>query len=279
MNITQITTKNLPEADDILCSAFESNCSMMADMARLLRIEPQGFIMGYYKGRPAGTVGAVKYGEFAYLGMMAVTKQAQHRGIGSALLDEILARLDERNIPIILLDATLAGKPLYLRAGFEVDDQVRQFARQEQTPLPSPSPFVRPFSPIDLPAVVKFDEEIFGVRRESVLREYLHDFPDRAFIYEEQGVVSGFLIAQEQKIGPWTAANLASAQGLLDAALRLPFGDPPKVLIPTSNQAGAILLVQYGFVLQATLDHMRRGGVRNPIKRRQVFGQASFALG
>jgi predicted N-acetyltransferase YhbS len=279
MKITQITKENLPEADDILCSAFESNCSMMADMARLLRIEPEGFLMGYYRDQPAGTVGAVNYGPFAYLGMMAVTKQAQHRGIGRALLEKILARLDEKRVPIILLDSTRSGKPHYLRSAFELDDQVRQFVRKVETPLPKLSPSVRPFSPGDLKAVAKFDEPIFGAMREAVIREYLADFPDRAFVFEEEGVVSGFLIAQEQKIGPWTAANLTSAQSLLDAALRLPFGDPPKVLIPTSNQAGSAMLVRYGFVLQTTLDHMRRGGERNPMKRKQIFGQASYALG
>jgi GNAT superfamily N-acetyltransferase len=279
MKITQITTENLPEADDILCSAFESNCSMMVDMARLLRIEPRGFIMGYYQDKPAGTVGAVHYGPFAYLGMMAVTRQAQHRGIGRALLEQIIAQLDERGVPVILLDATLSGKPLYLRSGFEAEDQVRQFVRMDWTPISSSSPFVRPLSPGDLPAVVEFDQLIFGARREAVIREYLNDFSERAFVFEKEGIISGFLIAQEQKIGPWTAADLESAQGLLETALSLPFGDPPKVLIPTSNQAGAALLVRNGFILQSTLDHMRRGGSENPIKREQVFGQASFALG
>jgi hypothetical protein len=279
MKITQITKENLPEADDILCSAFESKCSMMADMARLLRIEPQGFIMGYYQDQPAATAGAVHYGPFAYLGMMAVTRRAQHRGVGWGMLKEILARLDEHSVPCILLDATLSGKPLYLRAGFQEDDQVRQFVQQSAPSLAPPSSLVRTFSASDLPGVIDFDEPLFGARREAVLREFLKDFPDRAFIFEEQGMISGFLIAQEQKIGPWMASNLSSAQGLLEAALRLPYGDPPKVLIPTANQAGAAMLVRYGFVLQSTLDHMRRGGEMNPIQRQHVYGQASYALG
>jgi GNAT superfamily N-acetyltransferase len=279
MEIKQITMENLPEADDILCSAFESNCSMMADMARLLRIEPEGFLMAYYHGQPAGTVGAVDYGPFAYLGMMAVTRKAQHRGIGRALLEELLGRLDDAGVPIILLDATLSGRPLYLRSGFDVDDQVRQFVRRLEAHLPPPSPFVRPCLPDDLPAVADFDEPIFGARREAVLRVFIQDYPDRAFVFEDQGSISGFLIAQEQRIGPWTAANLDAAQGLLNTALRLPYGDPPKVLIPTSNQDGAAMLVRSGFVLQATLEHMRRGGTGNPTQRKHVFGQASYALG
>jgi GNAT superfamily N-acetyltransferase len=279
MKIVNITHSTLPVADDILCSAFESNCSMMADMDRLLRIEPEGFIMGYYKDRPAGTGGAVRYGPFAYLGMMAVTKQAQHRGIGRGILDEILKSLDDQSVPVVLLDATLAGKPLYQRAGFEVDDQVRQFVRRIETPLPPASPFVRSFSLEDLPAVVDFDQPIFGARRDQVLKEFLRDFPDRGFVFEDQDGVSGFLIAQEQRIGPWTASTEEAAQALLMAALRLPFGEPPKVLIPTSNQAGATMLVRHGFVLQTSLDHMRRGGAANPIQRQNIFGLASFALG
>jgi len=279
MNIKQIIQENLPEADDILCSAFESNCSMMADMHRLLQIEPGGYLMGYYKERPAGTVGAVNYGPFAYLGMMAVTQEAQHRGIGRALLEEIIARLDDQGVPLILLDATLSGKPLYLRAGFQIDDQVRQFTRQKETFLPSPSKQVRQMTTADITPVADADQPIFGARRERVLAAFLEDYPERGIVFETDGKIEGFVIAQEQRIGPWTAKRLEVAQSLLQAALRLPFAAAPKVLIPTCNQAGAAMLVQNGFVLQNTLDHMRRGGEINPLQRDQIYGQASFALG
>jgi GNAT superfamily N-acetyltransferase len=279
MKITQITHENLPEADDILCSAFESNCSMMADLHRLLQIEPGGYLLGYYKDIPAGTVGAVNYGRFAYLGMMAVTRATQHRGIGRILLEEILARLDNKGISTILLDATLSGKPLYLRAGFQIDDQVRQFVRHKTTVFPTPSDHIRLMTSADIATVAEADQPIFGTRRERVLAAFLEDFPERAFVNEKNGQIAGFLIAQEQRIGPWTAHSLEAAQALLGAALHLPFGAAPKVLIPTKNQAGAAMLVRHGFVLQNTLDHMRRGGESNPIQRTQIYGQASFALG
>jgi predicted N-acetyltransferase YhbS len=279
MKITQITPANLPEADDILCSAFESNCSMMAELHRLLQIEPGGYLLGYYKEKPAGTVGAVNYGPFAYLGMMAVTQPAQHHGIGRALLEKMLARLDEQDVPVVLLDATLSGKQLYLRAGFQIDDQVRQFVRQRETALPSPSTHVRPLTPADIATIADADQTIFGARRELVLAAFLEDFPERSFVYEENGIVLGFVIAQEQRIGPWTAHSLEAAQALLCAAMCLPFRAAPKVLIPTSNQAGAAMLVRHGFVLQNSLEHMRRGGESNPIQRERIYGQASYALG
>lgn len=279
MKITQITQANMPEADDILCSAFESNCSMMADLHRLLQIEPGGYLLGYYEEMPSGTVGAINYGPFSYLGMMAVTRKAQHRGIGRGLLDEILSRLDEQGVPLVLLDATLSGKSLYLRAGFQIDDQVRQFVRHREISLPSPSSHIAPLTAKKIPSVVDNDQKIFGARRDKVLAAFLEDFPDRAFIYEKDGHVQGFLIAQEQRIGPWTASNLEAAQALLQEAMRLPYASAPKVLIPTRNQAGAEMLVKHGFVLQNTLDHMRRGGESNPLVREMIFGQASYALG
>jgi predicted N-acetyltransferase YhbS len=279
MKINQITHENLPEADDILCSAFESNCSMMADLHRLLQIEPGGYLLGYYKEIPAGTVGAVNYGPFAYLGMMAVTQAAQHRGIGRVLLEEMLARLDKQDVPMILLDATLSGKSLYLRAGFQIDDQVRQFVRHKTIVLSPQSDQIRLMTSADIAAVADADEPIFGTRRERVLSAFLEDFPQRAFVYEDHGQIAGFVIAQEQRIGPWTAKSLEVAQTLLRTALQLPFAATPKVLIPTKNKAGAAMLVRHGFVLQNTLDHMRRGGENNPINRTQIYGQASFALG
>jgi hypothetical protein len=279
MKIIQITKANLPEADNILCSAFESNCSMMADLHRLLQIEPGGYLLGYYKEKPAGTVGAVNYGPFAYLGMMAVSQQAQHRGIGRRLLEEILVRLDKQKVPLVLLDATLSGKSHYMRAGFHIDDQVRQFVRQTETPLLPLSAHVRQLTAADIPAVADADQSIFGARREQVIAVFLGDYAERAYVHETDGQINGFLFAQEQRIGPWIAHNLEAAQDLLQSALRLPYDTAPKVLIPTSNQDGAALLVKHGFVLQNTLDHMRRGGEKNPLQRSQIYGQASYALG
>jgi GNAT superfamily N-acetyltransferase len=56
---------------------------------------------------------------YAALWDMIVVPHAQRRGIGSAILDQLLERAAERTI--VVLVATAAGRPLYERHGFRTE--------------------------------------------------------------------------------------------------------------------------------------------------------------
>jgi GNAT superfamily N-acetyltransferase len=67
-------------------------------------------------GRILGTAMAWRYGDaFASVGMVIVAPDAQGQGVGRKLMEAILARLAGR---AVVLNATAAGFPLYVKLGF-----------------------------------------------------------------------------------------------------------------------------------------------------------------
>ena len=134
--------------------------------------------------------------------------------------------------------------------------------------------------PEDVRALSDFDTPLFGADRARVFRALLAELPGRALgIYDATGRLSSYLFAQARRLGPWVAVQQEGAEGLLRAALSLPYATPPMVLVPESNTAAAELLKRNGFQTTRFTRHMRRGGAHHPIQRELVYGLASFALG
>lgn len=292
ISIRNLTDSDLDSADAILASAFGATTSRKDELRRYLTLQPDGWLVAEAGDGPMGMVGAVDYGAFAYIGMMAVLAEMQRRGIGRALMEHVLAWLDARRCPLSLLDATPFGARLYPKLGFVDDDRTETYVRQT-SPSPQPPSLshrereggrgvgeVRPLHPSDLPALAEFDAPIFGADRTRLFEVYLRDFPQRAFVaHDKHGRISGYLFAQWRKIGPWAARTPQSAEALLGAALSLPFDEVAIVLTPSSNTAVADMLSCAGFKIQPSHRHMRRGGARHPGQRSLIYGQTSFALG
>jgi hypothetical protein len=225
-------------------------------------------------------VGAVDYGPFAWVGLMGVHAEAQHRGVGSALMQRLLARLDARGTPMALLDATEAGARLYRRFGFVEDDQTYKFEHPGYRCSAYQPAGVRLMQSVDVPALIDFDTPIFGANRVRVLCALLAEFPGRAFVVEDEARrIVGYLFAQTQRVGPWIAKRPQDAEVLLQAALSLPYEGAPSVVVPGMNTAAIEQVERFGFQLVGPHRHMRRGGAGSPRRRVAIYGQASFALG
>ena len=111
----------------------------------------------------------VRYGtRFGWIGMVLVDPAVRGRGIGTRLLDHALALLSD--MPLVRLDATSAGHPLYLTRGFAEEGQINRlqgFAPALAQPVPEG---VRPMSEQDIADVSALDELVFGANRAAMLR-------------------------------------------------------------------------------------------------------------
>lgn len=229
-------------------------------------------------------VGAVNYGAFAYVGMMAVHQDVQRRGFGLRLMKRLLADLEARRCPVVLLDASASGRPLYLQLGFRDDGLTNVYALPYFNPLShlTTAP-VDPVQPADLPELAAFDRPIFGADRSRFLAMLLDDLSERAFLTRDSsGRISGYLFAQSTgRLGPWVAANSQHAASLMKAALSLPYHQAmPWVVSPSDNPEAEQLLFETGFVFERCCTHMRLGGPQNhPGRRRHIYGQHSLAVG
>ena len=285
MPASNIVLRKLTLADAAAAAAVAEAAfgrpGLQPDLERLLVIEPQGWWLALLADRPVGMVGAVDFGPVAYIGMMTVHPADQRRGIGRALFTALLDELTARGCPAALLDATDMGAPLYRQAGFVEDGVTHVFHRADlaQT-LPSQLKGVLPAQPEDWRELAAFDAPRYGADRGRALRVLLRDYAGRAFLTRDAaGQLTGYLIAQEQRLGPWVTASPAAAETLLRAALSLPFNGP--ALVQTPGCAGAQdLLARYGFERQRTLLHMRYPAQgAHPGCREEILGLASFSLG
>ncbi len=278
--IRPMTCADLEAAGAIVTAAFGSPYDRTDEVRRYVALQPDGWLLATVDDRPVGTVGALDYGPYAYISLLAVHPSIQRRGIGLTLMEHILGWLDARGCPMTLLDATDFGAPLYRRLGFVEDDGTLVLGRDAGAVPPHTAASTWPLQAMDLPALARFDAPIFGAARDAVLASYLADAPERAFVARDAtGQMTGYLFAQARALGPWVAHVSADAAALLATALELPFAGGPEVVVPASNALAVSLLERHGFRVTRSLRHMRRGGRGVPSRRTLIYGQASLAIG
>ncbi|MBT3369734.1 MAG: GNAT family N-acetyltransferase [Rhodospirillaceae bacterium] len=157
---------------------------------------------------------------FAWIAMILVTARWQRKGLASQLMHRCIARAEELNL-VAGLDATEAGRKVYLPLGFEdIYALTRWQAEDIKLGLPDG---VRPMLVADLDAVAAWDARIFGAARPGLLTHLHGRCPERAFVLQRDGALQGFVLArdgrQATQIGPLSAESEADAQALLQAAL------------------------------------------------------------
>lgn len=278
--IRPLVPGDLDAAASLLTEAYGRPDEWRAELEYYLILQPHGWFVAVVDGAIAGMGGAHDYGPFASIGLMATDPAVQRRGIATAILDRVVAWLRDRGCPVVVLDASAAGAPVYARYGFLDDGSTRLF-RQEILVSPSTMPGgVMRMQPSEISQIASFDLPLFGADRTAVLASMLHAAPDRAFLARDRsGKITGYLFAQTERLGPWVATTPAAAEDLLTAALSLPFQGPPAVLVPSANASATGLLRAHGFALQRTLRHMYLGPAAPVQDRARVYGQTSFAIG
>jgi GNAT superfamily N-acetyltransferase len=224
-------------------------------------------------------VGAACYGAFAHVGLMAVHPDCQHQGLGRLLMEFLLARLEQQHIPLVTLDASAAGRPLYEKLGFVACDDTLVLERPINAPVPDPA-CGRPLSSTALAELAEADAPVFGADRRKVFQAMGEFFPGCTFVQrDEQGRVSGWLCAQSSRLGPWDMLRPEGAGALLQAALALSYDGQLSVTVPSGNRPALELLGRHGFAPVRSNTHMRRGPGGCPGQRERVYSQTSLAVG
>jgi ribosomal protein S18 acetylase RimI-like enzyme len=280
ISIRKLVDADLETADAILKLAFRGSTSRLHDLQLYRQIQPDGWFVASQAEQLIGLVGATTYGTFAHVGLMAVHPAAQRQGAGIALMQFILARLEEQQVSEVWLDASAAGRPLYDKLGFVAYDETFLFQRNNPSAPPEQSPHIQTLSKRELDELVRVDREVFGANRRKVFQVLLEAFPERAFTQrDEAGRLLGYIFAQNNRIGPWVMLQSSCAEALFRAALALPYAEPITVTVPAMNQVALGLLSSYGFERVRTNQHMGRGISGPHGQREKIYAQTSLALG
>jgi predicted N-acetyltransferase YhbS len=274
--IRPMTTEDVAGADRMLRRAFAVEADFATRLNRYRAIEPEAWLVDEEDGAIAGTVGAVVHDGLAYVGLMGVAPARQGEGRGRRLLEPLLDLLAARGVGCAVLDATVAGAPLYERLGF-VDAGVTH-ERVGAPREPAPAAPVAPLSARDEAALRDLDAALFGVRRDRLWTRLLDERRGQVRVHRDRrGAIDGYLCALPEALGPWGARDPEVAAELLAAALAA--GATPRALVPGDNADALVLLDRAGLAPRRTLRHMRRGMAPAPLDWRAIYGKGSYCVG
>lgn len=163
---------------------------------------------------------------FGWISMVLVTAAHRRRGLARGLLRHCIALLRTRRL-VPVLDATPAGRAVYLGLGFEDSWTMRRLVLPQSlgasVSADSDGVSVRPLDAADWRAAIPYDGMAFGAERGALLRRLAERLPPAALMAERHGRIAGLLLARNGRVmsqlGPLVAEDDAVARSLLRQAL------------------------------------------------------------
>jgi GNAT superfamily N-acetyltransferase len=234
--------------------------------------EADGVIVGTGVGTASGPAG--------WIGTIFIARDWRGRGLGRAITQAIIDRLDAHGCTTLVLVATTEGRRLYERMGFEVQTHYRilEAPGLAAEAAPGLGGEARPFRNVDLPAMLALDRDGTGEDRGYAIRRLAG--PETARVLDgPDGGMEGFVIR-----APWgggaTIARSADAALAIAAARRVAAGPTGRVRVGVlaENVAGLERLANAGFVEQWSAPRMVRG---EPLAWHPdwIWGQFNHAMG
>lgn len=175
----------------------------------------------------------------AWIAMVLVDTNCRGGGIGTTLLQHGLHLLND--VPVVGLDATPLGQPLYQKLGFRSDARFVRMQRAAMAPgsaaaigatqLPHLQPPLRPHAPrprpattADLDAIVTLDSTATGLDRRAMLSWLLQGAPELAWVVDGTRGLEGAVLGRHghdaSHLGPVIATTPDVALDLVDVCLR-----------------------------------------------------------
>ncbi|MCU1346234.1 MAG: N-acetyltransferase, partial [Acidimicrobiia bacterium] len=254
-------------------ASFRSRIELYAE------IQPDGLVIALADGEVVGTGCCVAYPDsgFGWIGLVATAPSHARRGIARRVTDCLIHALRSHGCAAVL-DASLMGAPLYEAMGFTdhgstralvVGDFISRATGRRASVVTND----------DLDEIASYDRATFGANRRALLQILLGRHTGRAAVVRgSQGAIEGFVICQDDIIGPLAAESDAALRELVGFAMTRSWVKPPTVLAPPESRHLGTLR-ELGFQQSRELRHMRRGVDELPGARASCAGRVSLAVG
>jgi predicted N-acetyltransferase YhbS len=277
MQLRRLTSSDVVAGARLTAAAFGGE-PREARLRRYLALEPDGWFAVEDSGTLVALGGAVAFGRLAWLGLMVVDPARQRQGLGARVAHVAIDWAHARGCSTICLIATPAGIPLYRRLGFVLDGDSHELSGAPR-PLPTGGEqvAVTHWTSEDTAEVARLDAPAFGADRSRLLAAYAREFSGTAWVArDERGRVSGYVVVQDDLIGPWCAADERVGGRLLDVALR---GITRTFRVGALDALGVALLALRGFSAGRALPRMRLGPPVHRAAHPHLLAHASYAVG
>ncbi len=231
------------------------------DWALLISYKESVNLVAVLDDRIVGTVTAINYANtVAWIGMMLVDRDYRGRGISKLLILDAIEKLYK--CKSIKLDATPAGRPVYLKNGFIDEYKLYRMTHASVSKISlSDNPIeTEKMRPADIPKVAAFDHRVFGADRTELLTILYESCPKLAWIIKENNRIAGFCLGRKGKnftqIGPVNASSGKQAEALIRSAINQLTGQAVVVDIPAAKSETMAWLEACGFVSQRPFERM-----------------------
>jgi len=221
MKFRKMKSTDIPSGLSLSRSANWNQLSR--DWEIFLTLDPEGSVVCVDDDEKViGTVTTLRYSSrFAWIGMVLVDPAHQRKGIGLKLLEQALNVLKNENS--VKLDATPAGRQVYVKLGFQDEYKLSRMWIDSLNTRHLASSTATALEDDDLDSVGLFDRKVFGADRMPLLRWMREGAPELAFKVVVGDQLKGYCFGRPgyrfTQVGPVVATNTEVARDLVSAAL------------------------------------------------------------
>jgi GNAT superfamily N-acetyltransferase len=249
----------------------------LADTSCFAVIDPAGFLIGEFEGKPAATISNVNYGDgFSFLGFYIVRPDLRGRGFGFEIWKAALAHSGRR---VIGLDGVVAQQGNYRKSGFSLAYRNVRYGGVASLADKHAGAVALRDVPFNLLAAE--DARCFPADRLAFLRAWI-DAPGhvgRAFL-RDGGLAAWGVIRpcrSGRRIGPLYASDREAAESVFSALVSSGDGEV-FIDVPEPNPAAVELAVRRGLKPSFETARMYTGPVR-PVAVGRLFGVSTLEIG
>ena len=182
-------------------------------------------VIAEHSDKIIGTTTAMNYsGNAAWIGMVLVDKEFRGQGVSTSLLTEVLKKLT--SFKSVKLDATPAGRNVYKKFGFRDEFEIVRMTNLSMENISVKNDekiFPEHIELKHLNEIIDFDKNIFGVKRSSLIKYLLSQYPQKAWMIKRNNLITGIALGRAgnkyHHIGPVFAADIIDAKNLINSVL------------------------------------------------------------
>jgi len=232
-----------------------------ADWRRLLALAPEGCFVAECDERPVGTAAACGFGRVGWIAMVLVDVACRRQGIGTRLVEHLIAYLERQEVRSIRLDATPSGRPVYEKLGFRVEYELARW--EGAAPLRGTRQSAVLAETDHLQAIAELDRQLTGTPRLRLIEHLFQQQPRAMRVAVGPEGLLGYASWREGSlaayIGPAMALSAEIGQELADATLNACAGRLVFVDVPCDNRPATHWARSCGLTVQRPLIRMVRG--------------------
>jgi N-acetylglutamate synthase-like GNAT family acetyltransferase len=174
------------------------------DFKFMVKLESQGCFVLFQDQERLGIATNISFGKVGWFGNLVVKEESRRKGAGRLLLQHSIEYLKKKNVSTIGLFAYPHLVKFYESFGFEPD--IEFLVVKGKTTLQTNQGTKKKANKVDIPKILDFDNQCFGVNRKKLLKPILCSKNNLCFISSSNSDFTGYIMAKVQdktaEVGP-----------------------------------------------------------------------------